>query len=107
MNNVLGKRIRELISSSKLSQRDLAQDIGVTESAISKYLSGERMPRGEILLNLVTALNTTSDYLLGHTDYDNSNLSFNELKGILSRNSTELNAEQKTKLIEIIINQKN
>lgn len=106
MENGFVERIKRLIEKSGLTQRDLAQDIGVTESAISKYLSGERIPNGDVLLNLATALNTTSDYLLGLTDADNGDLNFSELKGILARNSKDLTAEEKNKLIEIIVKYK-
>ena len=106
MENGFVERIKRLIEKSGLTQRDLAQDIGVTESAISKYLSGERIPNGDVLLNLATALNTTSDYLLGLTDVDNGDLNFSELKGILARNSKDLTAEEKNKLIEIIVKYK-
>lgn len=103
MENLFVERIKKLIEESGITQRDLAQDIGVTESTISKYLSGERTPNGDILLNLATALNTTSDYLLGLSDTDKKNLNFTELKGILARNSKDLSPEEKNKLIEIIV----
>ena len=106
MEKVFVERIKRLIEESKITQRDLAQDIGVTESTISKYLNGERMPSGDTLLNLATALNTTSDYLLGRSDSDKESLDFSELKGILARNSKELTAEEKNRLIEIIIKNK-
>ena len=96
------KRLNELIEESKITQRDLAQDIGVTESAISKYISGERIPNSEIISNLATALGTTSDYLLGLSN-NKSSLTYPELAGILSRNSKELTPEQKNKLIQIIV----
>ncbi len=103
MEKVFVERIKRLIEESKITQRDLAQDIGVTESTISKYLNGERMPSGDTLLNLATALNTTSDYLLGRSDNDKESLDFSELKGILARNAKELTAEEKNRLIEIIV----
>ncbi len=103
MNNLFVERIKGLIEKIGVTQRDLAQDIGVTESTLSKYLKGERTPNRDVLLNIATALNTTSDYLLGLSDTDKETLNFNELKGILARNSKDLSAEQKTKLIEVII----
>ena len=39
MENLFVERIKKLIEESGITQRDLAQDIGVTESTISKYLS--------------------------------------------------------------------
>lgn len=43
----------------------MANDVGVTRNPQSKYLSGDRIPGGETLSNLATALKTTTDYLLG------------------------------------------
>ena len=37
---------------------------GLTEAGISRYISGERLPRIDILLRIATALNCTLDYLL-------------------------------------------
>lgn len=104
MKTVFVERLEKLLKETKTSQKDLAQDIGVTESAISKYLSGERTPSGDILLNLATALHTTSDYLLGLSDSDDDKqLGFPELKGLLARNAKDLSPEEKNKLIQIIV----
>lgn len=106
MENLFVKRLKKLIDECKTTQRDLAQDIGVTESTVSKYLSGERTPNTEILHNIATALNTTADYLLGIDNEEKEKLDFYELKGILARNSKGLSAEEKNKLIEIIVKYK-
>ena len=104
MNAVFVERLGKLINELNISQRDLANDIGVTESAISKYLKGERTPSDVILRNLATALNTTCDYLLGISDSDDEKeMGFLELKGLLTRNSKGLTAEERNKLIQIIV----
>ncbi len=103
MKTAFGERFKELLAKSEYSQREIAQDIGVTESAISKYLSGERIPNGDILLNLATALNTTTDYLLGLDSTNDGSLEFMKLKGLLARNAKNLTPEQKNKLIQIIV----
>jgi transcriptional regulator with XRE-family HTH domain len=104
MKTVFVERLEKLLKETKISQKDLAQDIGVTESAISKYLSGDRTPNSDILLNLATALHTTSDYLLGlNTSDDDKQLKYSEIKGLLARNAKDLSPEQKNKLIQIIV----
>ena len=104
MREVFVERLEKLLKDSNISQRDLAQDIGVTESAVSKYLSGDRIPSGDILLNLATAFNTTSDYMLGlYEEDEKADKSFFELKGILARNTKDLTPEQKNKLIQMIV----
>ena len=59
----LGERIATLLKQQHVSQKDLAMMIGVTESALSRYINNERKPKLNVLANLATALNTTVDYL--------------------------------------------
>ena len=63
MAETLGGRISELLNQYGLTQRELAAKVGVTEVSMSRYIKGERSPRGPILANiaaqkadLVTAL---------------------------------------------------
>ena len=60
----IGERIAALMKEEKLSQKELAGMAGVTEAALSRYINNERQPKVEILANIATALNTTSDYLI-------------------------------------------
>ncbi|MBR2614301.1 MAG: helix-turn-helix transcriptional regulator, partial [Clostridia bacterium] len=59
----MGGRIATLLKEMNISQKDLAMMIGVTESALTRYIKNEREPKIEVLANLATALNTTVDYL--------------------------------------------
>ena len=65
MGKELGQRILSAIRIRGISQKELAATIGVTEGVISRYVSGERDPKPEMIANIATALHTTSDYLLG------------------------------------------
>ena len=70
----LGERISALSKEKHISQKDLAMMVGVTESALSRYVNNEREPKLEVLANLATALDTTVDYLTTglkpETDFD-------------------------------------
>ena len=46
------------------SQRGLADEIGISESAISRYLSAQQVPKGTILLNMAYTLDCTVDDLI-------------------------------------------
>ena len=59
------EKLKKLMRERRMSQRDLAGMSGVTEAAMSRYLSGERQPRADTLANMATALHTTSNDLLG------------------------------------------
>ena len=62
------ERMVFLAKKRGLSQKEVAQRAGVTESAVSYYMNGTRSPQSAILARVATALNTTVGYLLGQTD---------------------------------------
>ena len=102
------ERIKELIIRENIKQRELAEDVGITESALSRYMNGTRVPQGETLCNLAIALHTTTDYLLGKDDEEkyNKEISFNEMEGLLARNSKNYSSEENLELMKIILNNK-
>lgn len=102
------ERLKELIARENIKQKDLAEDVGITEAALSRYMKGDRTPHGETLCNLATALHTTTDYLLGREDKEdfNKEISFNEMQGILARNSRNYTSKQREKLMLTILKDK-
>lgn len=91
--SVFSERISELMKNNRLSQKELAAKAGVTESAISYYVKGERTPRSDVLTRLAKALGTTTDYLLGNTPEVALNSTDKDLQ-YLQRNLGKLNTEQ-------------
>lgn len=77
-----GSNLKELRLKYKMTQKELADKIGVTKSVVSYYELQERTPSPEILIKLSGIFHVTADYLLGiehrHT-IDVSNLSSDEL----------------------------
>ena len=63
--NPLGSRISELLNKSGMTQKELAEKIGVTEVSAHRYINGDRNPKGSTIVKIADALGTTSDYLLG------------------------------------------
>ena len=63
--NPLGSRISELLNKSGMTQRELAEKIGVTGASVHRYINGDRNPKGSTIVKIADALGTTSDYLLG------------------------------------------
>lgn len=66
--SVFVRRLTQLMEEKDLTQIELAEKIGTTNVTISRYLSGERKPRVEIVAKLAKELNTTVDFLLGNSD---------------------------------------
>lgn len=88
--SIFSERLFELMKSKKLSQKELAEKAGVTESAMSYYVKGERIPRSDVLTRIAKALGTTMDYLLGNT----SEVSPGSELQYLQRNLGKLDKEQ-------------
>lgn len=61
----IGSRIKELRKLNGLTQSQLGEKINVTKVSISCYENGTRIPNLETFVDLVNALDTTPDYLLG------------------------------------------
>jgi transcriptional regulator with XRE-family HTH domain len=49
----------------KLTQKQLAEQIGVQNSIISFYENGDRLPSPEIIIKLAAVLHVSTDYLMG------------------------------------------
>lgn len=61
----LPEKLRDLRNKFGLSQRSVAQHLGVSPSIISSYETGERTPSTENLLALSYLYHCSTDYLLG------------------------------------------
>lgn len=99
----LGDRITELLKEKHIAQKDLAMMVGVTESALSRYINNERKPKIEILANLATALDTTVDYL---TRGAKPKTDFDEIYRLVARSSYSLTEQQKMQIIEAVMKNK-
>ena len=104
MGKELGKRIAEETKNNALTQRELADRIGVTEAVISRYISGDRDPKPEVLANIATALHTTSDYLLGIETDGSADKDYPQIKRLIARNAAALTDTQKKELISALFN---
>ena len=61
----LGDKIKELRIERGLSQKQLADKIGVAANTVSQYESGKSKTSIDVLANLAVELDTTTDFLLG------------------------------------------
>ena len=58
-------RIEQARKEKGLTQRELANRVGVTEVSMSRYVNGARVPKGPIVVNIAKALGVSVDYLVG------------------------------------------
>ena len=64
MKESVRNRIEERLKAMKMSQRDLAEKLKVSEVTVSRWLSGERNPSLDTMNSIASALDTTPAYLL-------------------------------------------
>ena len=61
----IGTKVRDLRKSSKMTQLELANRIGITKSAISAIETDMRSPSLDVLIKLSRIFKVSTDYLLG------------------------------------------
>lgn len=65
--NTIGERIVYLREQQGISQKKLAQMLGITAASLSRYENNLYDPKSAIISSLSQLLHTSSDYLLGIT----------------------------------------
>lgn len=79
----MGEKLKSLRIEKKLTQKQVADRIGLAISAVSSYESGTRYPSYDVLVKLARIFHISTDYLLGMTDKRNidvTGLSDNEIE---------------------------
>lgn len=64
----IGKRIRELREEKGINQKQLAQEIGVAQSAVSQWESQTNEPKASYVKSLADYFDVSADYLLGREE---------------------------------------
>lgn len=99
MGKDLGLRIAKSLQKKGMTQKELSERIGVTEAVISRYISGDREPKPEMLANIATALHTTSDFLLG---IENDEFNHSRIRRMIARNASNMTEQEKRELINAL-----
>lgn len=106
MENTLGSRIAELLAQFNMTQRELADKVNVTEVSMSRYIKGDRVPKGPIIANIAAALHTTTDYLLnGETSSKDGDFEseYYMIHRLIARNAAKMTSKQKRELINALL----
>lgn len=61
-------RIKDLRTKRGLSQKDLADMLGISKSVMSSYENSIHLPPYDILIRIANIFSVSCDYLLGNTD---------------------------------------
>lgn len=105
MEKKFNERIVELLKTKKMTQRDLAKEVGVTDSAMSHYVKGDRIPRAAVILKIANVLETTPDYLMYGAPSD-SEAEIEQAVRLIARNSKQLSHDDKVRIMDILLGDK-
>lgn len=61
-------RLRQLITSANVTQKQLAEAVGVKPQSISQYLDGASSPSYAVLIAIADFFHVSTDYLVGRSD---------------------------------------
>ena len=64
--SIFTDRLNEMLKKRGITQRELAEKIGKTETSVSRYVNGDRIPKGTVIAKMAQVLNVQTDYLLGN-----------------------------------------
>lgn len=68
---MLNKRLKEIRTSLKLTQQEMANKLNISRVRYNQYETGKRQPDNEMLKIISKTLNMSIDYLLGRSDIKN------------------------------------
>lgn len=75
------KNFKKIVKAKNRSLTSLAVELGVSQEAISQYISGKIKPKTATIIDMAKILNVSTDYLLDLTDNPNpSDFSLTEKK---------------------------
>ena len=95
------EKVINLMNKKGITQKQLAQLSGVTESSISRYLHSDKQPRLDIIVNVAKALNVETNYFLD--EEEKSDTAYNSISTAVARYGNELTPEEKNRLISLIL----
>lgn len=59
------KRLQDEIRNSSLSQKEIAEKLGINPSTVSKYMKQDKFPAIDTFANLCEILDVSADEILG------------------------------------------
>ncbi len=69
MLDVFPGRLQKLRERRRMNRRALGEQCDLSKTSIRKYERGEAEPKATTIVRLAEIFDTSTDYLLGNTDY--------------------------------------
>lgn len=70
--SIFGERLKELRKESELTQKELADKLSISSSAVAMYERGNREPSFEIMEEIADLFNVDMNFLLGKSQERNA-----------------------------------
>lgn len=87
-------RLKQLRESRNLSQQVVADSIGCTTAAYSRYENGQRQPSIDTLIGLAEFYGVSVDYVVGRSEPSESTLSEYELALVTASRNADMNVRE-------------
>ena len=105
-DSIFAERLRFLMKEHSTKQTDLAEYLGLTRQAISKYADGSALPNIENLQKICNFFEVSSDYMLGLSNSESlveKERFCSDFTGLNSNSLTVLNSISKQKTEERVL----
>lgn len=93
----------KLLKKYGMTQRVLADKVGVTEVSMTRYIHGERTPSAKVLQKLAYELHTTPEYILDIETLEPLNIAFARLLRDIEKYRSQLDMNQKIEIISTLL----
>ena len=64
----LADRLSEMLIKRGMTQKEFAEKVGVTQATMSRYISGNRIPRATVVTEMAQILGVSLGYLMGEDE---------------------------------------
>lgn len=103
MNNIIGQRIENVLRSSRISQTEMANRMGITKQILNAYIRGKHRIPADAVAFIARECNISADYILGLKDdmvpvYD----SFEEDFGPVRESYSKLTLAQRQAMLNFL-----
>ena len=95
INSYASQKLRELRIKKRISQQELAEELGITQQQIARFENNKRQFKQDFLFKVAEYFNVSINYFFPETNN-------NDLDKIISDKVQLLNDEQKKKVIDMI-----
>ena len=63
----IGRQLRNLLDQERISQKELAKALNISDSTLSGYVKNRRQPDAKTVIRIASYFHTTTDYIYGLT----------------------------------------